>query len=103
MMARQGERPSANRAMMRAAVPPSLSPHSPQDWPATLGTTQVAGLLGVNRRTVHAMIARGELDAVQVGKLWRIAAEEVWPLIPPPIRAQWPDGPWRAASAAAGF
>jgi hypothetical protein len=49
------------------------------------------------------MIDRRELQAARVGKLWRIAAEEVWPLIPPPIRAQWPHGPWRAADGAPGF
>jgi excisionase family DNA binding protein len=60
-------------------------------------------LLSVNRQAIHAMIERGELQAARVGKLWRIAAEEVWALIPPPIRAQWPDGPWRAAGGAPGF
>ena len=40
------------------------------------------------------MIALQELPASRVGKLWRIAAEDVWPLVPPGIRARWPDGPW---------
>jgi excisionase family DNA binding protein len=85
-----------NPTMMVHAVPPALSPHHPESWPAALSSTQVAGLLAVNRQTIHAMIQRGELQAAHVGKLWRIAAEEVWPLIPAPIRAQWPDGRWSA-------
>lgn len=42
--------------------------------------TQVAGLLLVDRQTVVAMIDRGELAGVKVGKQWRIAPEDVWPL-----------------------
>jgi hypothetical protein len=36
---------------------------APQDWPALLSVTQVAELLLLNRQTVQAMIARGELPA----------------------------------------
>ncbi len=76
------------------AVPP-LSPHAPQDWPAILTTTQVALLLVVNDQTIRTMIERGELPAARVGKQWRIAAEDVWPFVPPGIRATWPQGRWR--------
>jgi excisionase family DNA binding protein len=78
-------------------MPEQLSPHDPQDWPAILTTTQVARLLVVNGQTIRTMIDRGELPAVRVGKLWRIAAEDVWPFVPPGIRATWTDGPWRSS------
>ena len=77
-----------------AGVPAPLSLHEPQHWPPVLTTSQVADLLKVNRQTILAMIARQELPASRVGKLWRIAAEDVWPLVPPGIRSRWPDGPW---------
>jgi excisionase family DNA binding protein len=82
-----------------APVPAALSVYSPQDWPAMLSTAQVAELLSVGRETIHAMLARGELRGVRVGRRWRIAADDVWPYIPPSIRAQWPEGPWRQRPA----
>lgn len=78
-----------------AAVPPALSLHEPQHWPPLLTASQVATLLMVERHTIPAMIARGELPATKIGKQWRIAPEDVWPLIPAGIRARWPEGPWR--------
>jgi len=63
-----------------------------------LSTTQVADLLAVGVETIHAMLARGELDGVRVGRRWRIAADDVWPFIPTSIRSQWPAGPWNARS-----
>ncbi|HEX8158907.1 MAG TPA: helix-turn-helix domain-containing protein [Solirubrobacteraceae bacterium] len=77
-----------------ARVAPPLSLRKPQDWPSVLTTAQVAELLSVNRQTVLIMIARRELPASRVGKLWRIAPEDVWPFVPPGIRARWPEGPW---------
>jgi excisionase family DNA binding protein len=77
-----------------ARVPPPLSLHKPQDWPVVLTVTQVADLLSINRETVLRMITRRELPAARVGKLWRIAPEDVWPFVPPGIRDRWPDGPW---------
>ena len=59
-----------------------------------LDATQAARLLGVNDQTIRNLIQQGELPASRVGKLWRIAAEDVWPFIPPGIRATWPAGPW---------
>jgi excisionase family DNA binding protein len=76
-------------------VPPPLSLHEPQTWPRLLSATQVAGLLLVDRQTVVAMIDRGELEGSKIGKQWRIAPEDVWPLIPSGVRARWPPGPWR--------
>jgi excisionase family DNA binding protein len=80
-----------------AGVPSPLSLHEPQHWPPVLSTSQVADLLQVNRQTILAMIARQELAASRVGKLWRIAAEDVWPLVPTSIRSRWPAGPWHDA------
>jgi excisionase family DNA binding protein len=80
---------------MIASVSRPLSLQAPQDWPALLSVTQVAELLLLNRQTVQAMIARGELPAVKTGKLWRIAPEDVWPFVPTGIRSRWPEGPWR--------
>jgi excisionase family DNA binding protein len=69
--------------------------HEPDTWPQLLSATEVAGLLLIDRQTVVSMIDRGELAGVKVGKQWRIAPEDVWPLIPPGVRARWPRGPWR--------
>ncbi len=80
-------------------MPPELSIHKPQDWPAVLTSGQVAEILVLHRQTIQSMITRGELPAVKAGKLWRIAPEDVWPFVPPGIRARWPDGPWRSADA----
>ena len=76
-------------------MPPPLDLHAPQTWPQLLSATEVAGLLLIDRQTVVLMIDRGELAGVKVGKQWRIAPEDVWPLIPPGVRARWPPGPWR--------
>jgi excisionase family DNA binding protein len=73
-----------------------LSLHAPEDWPALLSVTQVAELFAVNRQTVQAWIDRGELPATKIGRLWRIAAEDVWPMVPRTIRDTWPPGRWRA-------
>jgi len=81
--------------MMQTVVPPPLSIHRPQDWPALLSIRQVADMLNVNYQTIHSLVLREKLPGVRVGKIWRVAAEDVWPFVPPSIRAQWPDGPWR--------
>ncbi len=82
--------------MMRPLVAAPLSIHHPQDWPALLSIRQVAGLLAVNYQTIHSMVLRGDLPGVRVAKLWRVAAEDVWPLVPASIRARWPPGPWES-------
>lgn len=71
-----------------------LNIHEPQNWPTVLTSGEVAAILVLNRQTIQAMIARGELPAVKAGKLWRIAPEDVWPFVPPGIRTRWPAGPW---------
>ncbi len=80
---------------MIRGVPTPLSLHEPDTWPQLLSASDAAGLLLVDRQTVVAMIARGELAGVKVGKQWRIAPEDLWPLIPPGVRGRWPPGPWR--------
>lgn len=72
-----------------------LSLHHPEDWPPLLNTEQVGGLLGFGREAVIAMLDRGELRGTRIGHPWRIAAEAIWPLVPPEIRETWPPGPWR--------
>ena len=79
--------------MMRR-VPAPLSLHHPEDWPEVLTTAQVAGLLSVDRQTILTLLSRGKMRGVRVGKPWRIAAEDVWPFVPPGIRERWPQGPW---------
>lgn len=79
-----------------APVPPRLSLHHPEKWPEVLSTAQVADLLQVNRQTILRLLATGRLKGIQVGKPWRIAAEDVWPFVPQTIRATWPPGPWRS-------
>jgi excisionase family DNA binding protein len=79
--------------MMRR-VPAPLDVHTPEDWPAALSTTQVARLLAVHRDTVLVWCDTGRLPAAKVGTRWRVAAEDVWPLVPPGIRATWTPGPW---------
>jgi excisionase family DNA binding protein len=81
--------------MMRP-VPAQLDAHNPEDWPAVLSTTQVARLLGVHRDTVLNWCNHGTLAATRPGSQWRIAAEDVWPLMPPGIRATWSPGRWSA-------
>ncbi len=82
--------------MIRALVPDPLSIHAPQEWPAMLSIRQVADMLNVNYQTIHSLVLRGKLPGVRVAKIWRIAAEDVWPFVPASIRSQWPDGPWTA-------
>lgn len=79
--------------MMRA-VPAPLDVHKPEDWPAVLSTGQVARLAGLHRDTVLDWCDRGILAATKPGTQWRIAAEDVWRLVPPGIRATWSPGPW---------
>ena len=73
----------------------ALSLHRPDEWPEVLSVVQVAELLSIGRQAVVAMIERGDLSGVAVGGQNRIAAESVWPLVPPAIRAKWPEGRWR--------
>jgi len=74
-----------------------LSLYRPEEWPEVLATGQVAQLLGLANSSVRGMIERGQLDAVLVGSHYRVAAESVWPMVPPVIRASWPEGRWKRA------
>ena len=42
-----------------------------------LSVNEVAEIMGVHRRTVERMIAAGEIDAIRVGRAWRIAPQNV--------------------------
>jgi excisionase family DNA binding protein len=88
--------------MMPRVPRPPLSIHEPQNWPDVLSTAQVAALLAVNRQTILSLLDRGVLPGVRVGKPWRIAPEDVWPFVPPGIRARWPEGPWHHQQPSGG-
>ena len=45
--------------------------------PQMLSVNEVAEVMGVHRRTVERMIAAGEIDAIRVGRAWRIAPQNV--------------------------
>ena len=75
--------------------PLALSLHAPQDWPEILSPQDVAGLLRIATGTVARWCETGHIEAVRVGRRWRIPPQAVWPLVPPSIRAGWPDGPWK--------
>ena len=77
--------------MARAA----LSLHRPDEWPEVLTVSQVAALLNTGTHSVRNRIQSGEIDGVRVGGQYRVPAESVWSLVPPSIRAQWPEGRWR--------
>ena len=73
----------------------SLSLHSPQDWPELLSPSEVAGMLRMAQTTISRWCENGSIEAVRMGRVWRIPREAVWPMVPPSIRAGWPDGPWK--------
>lgn len=75
---------------------PALSLHRPDEWPEVLSVSQVSNLLAIGRAAVIAAIERGELSAIAIGGQYRIAAESVWRMVPEEIRANWPEGRWRA-------
>jgi excisionase family DNA binding protein len=77
--------------------PLQLSLHAPQEWPELLSPQDVAGLLRLTTGTVARWCETGQIEAVRVGRRWRIPPNAVWPLVPPSIRNQWPDGPWRSS------
>lgn len=54
---------------MRAAVADDASPARP---PLTVSVAQAARLLGVGESAIRGAVARGELEAVRIGKLIRI-------------------------------
>ena len=80
--------------------PRALSLHAPQEWPELLSPQDVATLMRIATGTVARWCETGQIEAVRVGRRWRIPPQAVWPLVPPSIRAQWPDGPWRTPDEA---
>ena len=86
--------PAANAAVLEM----KLSLYEPQNWPELLSASQVAQLLHIAHTTVGRWCEEGTIEGVQIGGsrgIWRIPREAVWPLVPPSIRASWPDGPWK--------
>jgi len=84
-----------NDKQRRHPPPLQLSLHAPQDWPEVLSPQDVGGLLRLSPGTVVRWCESGQIEAVRVGRRWRIPPEALWSLVPPSIRAGWPDGPWK--------
>jgi len=72
-----------------------LSLYEPQEWPELLSPGDVAALFRLAQTTIARWCEQGTIEAVHVGRVWRIPREAVWPLVPPSIRAGWPEGPWK--------
>jgi hypothetical protein len=59
-----------------------LSPSERKDYPIRIQTAAAATMLGVSKRTVHGMAARGELPgAARIGKVWTFNADKLAQLI----------------------
>ena len=72
-----------------------LSLYEPDRWPELMSPAQVAQLVNIASTTVGRWCEQGTIEAVKIGRVWRIPQHAVWPLVPPSIRASWPDGPWK--------
>ena len=73
----------------------TLSLYEPQFWPELLTPAQVAKLVNITPGTVGRWCEDGTIEALKIGRVWRIPREAVWPLVDSPsIRARWPEGPW---------
>jgi len=75
--------PATLRRLIEAAVRAALarSEGSPQAVPEWLDAQATADLLGVHRRTVTKMAARGDLPSARVGRLLRFRREDVLALL----------------------
>ena len=72
----------------------ALSLYEPDGWPELMSPAQVAKLVNMTPGTVGRWCEEGTIEAIKIGRVWRIPAQGVWPLVPPSIRARWPEGPW---------
>ncbi len=72
----------------------SLSLLEPDRWPELMSPAQVAKLMNIAPTTVGRWCDHGTIEAVKIGRVWRIPQHAVWPLVPPSLRARWPEGPW---------
>jgi excisionase family DNA binding protein len=74
----------------------ALSLYEPDRWPELMSPAQVAKLVNIAPTTVGRWSEQGTIEAVKIGRVWRIPREAVWPLVDSPsIRARWPEGPWK--------
>ena len=76
----------------------ALSLYEPNGWPELLSPAQVAKLVNIQPSTVGRWCDQGTIEAVKIGRVWRIPQHAVWALVPPSIRAGWPDGPWKESA-----
>jgi excisionase family DNA binding protein len=72
-----------------------LSLYEPDRWPELMSPAQVAQLMNIAPTTVGRWCEQGTIEAVKIGRVWRIPQHAVWPLVPPSLRVRWPDGPWK--------
>ena len=72
----------------------TLSIYRPEEWPELLSPAQVAQLVNIAPATVGRWCELGTIEAVKIGRVWRIPEHAVWPLVPESVRARWGDGPW---------
>jgi len=74
----------------------ALSLYDPGGWPELLSPAQVAKLVNITPGTVGRWCEEGTIEALKIGRVWRIPREAVWTLVDSPsIRAHWPEGPWK--------
>lgn len=52
-------------------------PKTPQEKPLVISARQAAVLLGVDKRTLIAMVKREELPAYWVGNAWKFKREDI--------------------------
>jgi excisionase family DNA binding protein len=73
----------------------ALSLYEPDRWPELLSPAQLSKLVNITPGTVGRWCEEGRIEAVKIGRVWRIPREAVWPLVDSPsIRVRWPEGPW---------
>jgi excisionase family DNA binding protein len=56
-----------------AAIPPGYPPRAEVSFDRLLNTEEAAMLLRIHPKTLQRMARKGEIPAMQVGKLWRFS------------------------------
>jgi excisionase family DNA binding protein len=61
---------------MATSIPSHLENRSPLDQPfePLLDSTEAASLLRIHPKTLQRMARNGEIDGIQIGRLWRFRA-----------------------------
>ena len=58
-------------------IPPRSVTELPQAFEPLLDSDEAAALLKIHPKTLQRMARRGEIPAIQIGKLWRFRASEL--------------------------